>query len=376
MTTAVESPTPAASEVALPVKSARIVSVDALRGFDMFWIIGAGSLVQALKQMHQNDVTRTLATQLTHVPWEGFRFYDLIFPMFLFIVGVSMVFSLDKALAQQPRSQVLLRVLWRGVLLFVLGVLYYGGLTQRWPDVQLAGVLQRIAVCYFFAAVIYCFVHNGYALAGIAGALLVLYWALLAWVPFPDLRLEKTTVEAVAAQVESDAPAAIAATVTGRVNGVYEEGRNLTNYVDFRFLPGKKSQDYYINEGLLSTLPALALPLFGALAGLLLKNASIAPRRKVIWLLAAGAAGSALGLAWSLEFPIIKRIWTSSFVLMTAGMSALFLAGFYYVVDVCERRTWCQPFVWIGCNSIIIYLVVRIVNFRDLASRLAGGDLK
>src|SRR5262249_32004319 len=155
-------------------------------------------------------------------------------------------------------------------------------------------------------------------------------WALLAFVPFPDLRLEKPTVTALAAQVGSEEPGAIAAAIPQRVSGVFEEGRNLTNYLDFLFLPGKKAPVYYINEGLLSTLPAIALSLFGALAGLLLKNDSIAPRQKVMWLLAAGIAGVALGLFWGTQFPIIKRIWTSSFILLTAGLSAMLLAVFYF----------------------------------------------
>jgi len=198
----------------------------------------------------------------------------------------------------------------------------------------------------------------------------------LAWTPFPDLKLEPETVERIADQIGSTSPADIAAAVSGRVRGVYEEGRNLTNYVDFRYLPGRKTQTYYINEGLLSTLPAIALPLFGALAGMLLKNERVSPSRKVAWLLSAGAAAGALALLWAPHFPIIKRIWTSSFVLLTAGLSAGCLAVFYYIIDVRRRRAWCQPFVWIGSNAITLYLAAQIVNFQAIAARLASGDVK
>ncbi len=357
-------------------RSARLMSVDALRGFDMLWIIGAGAIVLALEKMNDNAVTRFLSMQLTHVQWEGFRFYDLIFPLFLFIVGVSLVFSLDQALARGGRARALRRVLRRSALLFALGVFYYGGLSQPWPEIQLGGVLQRIAACYCFAALVYCFVRSAKGLVAVSAALLLGYWALLAFVPFPDLRLEKQTVKALAAQAGSESPHAIAAAVPRRVRGVYEEGRNLTNYLDFRFLPGRKAQTYYINEGLLSTLPAIALSLFGAIAGLLLKNQHVTPGRKVAWLLAAGAGGIALGLLWGLQFPIIKRIWTSSFILLTAGSSAMLLAIFYFIVDVKQRRAWCQPFVWIGCNAITVYLAAQIVSFPNLAARLAGGDVK
>jgi predicted acyltransferase len=124
----------------------RLMSVDALRGFDMFWIIGADSLVYALNQMSQTAPTKFLAGQLDHANWEGFHFYDLIFPLFVFIAGVSLVFSLSKAIARAGRAEALKRVFWRSVLLFLAGIFYSGGLTHRWPDIRLMGVLNRIAL--------------------------------------------------------------------------------------------------------------------------------------------------------------------------------------------------------------------------------------
>lgn len=354
----------------------RLMSVDALRGFDMLWIVGAGGIVIALEKMSENPVTTFFATQLKHVTWEGFRFYDLIFPLFLFIVGVSLVFSLDKALAEGGRTRVLGRVFRRSVLLFAVGIFYSGGISKPWPDVSLGGVLHRIAACYFCAALIYTFVRSAKGLAAVCAALLIGYWALVTFVPVPDLKLDKPVVDAIAKRIGSDSPFAIAATVSGRVSGSYEEGRNLVNYLDFLFLPGKKAQTYYINEGLLSTLPAIVLSLFGALTGLLFKNQSIAPQKKITWLLAAGAACIVLGLLWSLQFPLIKRIWTSSFILVAGGCSALLMAAFYWMVDVKQWRAWCQPFVWIGANALTIYVVTPIVSFQTLAVRFAGGDVR
>jgi len=166
---------------------ARLMSVDALRGFDMFWIIGAGALVQAFEKMSENAVTRFLSTQLQHVQWEGFRFYDLIFPLFLFIMGVSMIFSLGRALDSGGRPPAVRRIVRRSALLFALGVFYHGGVSRLWPDVQLGGVLQRIALCYLFAALTYCFVRSAKGLAAVGAALLIGYWALLTFVTFPDL---------------------------------------------------------------------------------------------------------------------------------------------------------------------------------------------
>jgi len=353
----------------------RVRSVDALRGFDMFWIVGAGALCRAIEKMSETPVTTFLSTQLQHVKWEGFRFYDLIFPLFLFIIGISIVFSLGKAEAQGGKTQALKRIIRRSVLLFLLGVFYYGGLSGKWPNIALGGVLHRIAACYFFAAFIFLFFRPR-VIAAICAGLLIGYWALLTLVPFPDIRLEPATVKKIATQIGSDSPSAIAAAVPQRVHGLYEEGRNLTNYLDFRFLPGRKAQHYYINEGLLSTLPSIAISLCGIFAGLLLRSSSVEDRRKVAWLFGGGLAAVALGFLWSLQFPMIKRIWSSSFCLTAAGYSAMLMAVFYLIVDVCKWQRWCEPFVWIGMNPITIYLAVNIVSFGKLAERFAGGDVR
>ena len=350
-------------------------SVDALRGFDMLWIVGAGALVKALGKMDENVATTFLTNQLSHVQWEGFRFYDLIFPLFLFIIGISIVFSLDKALAKGGRSAVMKRIFLRGVLLFCLGIFYYGGISKSWPEVALGGVLHRIAACYVFASLIYVFVRSKKGLLITAFALLTCYWAMLTFIPVPDLRLEKEAVEAAALTAGSDSPFAITANTDGRVSGLYEEGRNLTNYVDFLFLRGRKAQTYYINEGLLSTLPAIALPLFGILAGLLLKNPNISPNRKVGQLFLYGAIAIVIGLLWSLQFPLIKRIWTSSFVLLAGGLSAWMMALFYFLIDVKKWQSWCQPLIWVGCNALAIYLGARLIPFRNIATYFVGGDI-
>jgi predicted acyltransferase len=258
------------------------------------------------------------------------------------------------------------RILRRSIMLYLLGIFASGGLTNRWPDVAMGGVLQRIAACYFFAATFYCFFgRRPKAMVAIAGVLLVGYWAIVTLVFFPDLKL-----------VGSTNPATISRAVTNRIHGVYEEGRNLTNYLDFRFLPGRKAQGYYINEGLLSTIPAIAICLFGTFAGRLLTDDRVKPGHKVGWLMLAGIAAIGIGLLWSLQFPLIKRIWTSSFCLVATGYASMMLGLFYLVVDVWKLRMWCQPFVWIGTNPITIYLMAPIIGFSKVAERLVGGDVK
>src|SRR5262245_25114186 len=138
-------------------ESQRLMSLDALRGFDMFWILGADSFVYALHETSQSAPTKFLATQLDHAEWVGFHFYDLIFPLFVFMMGVSTVFSLTKIIEREGRAAAVKRVCVRGVLLFVLGLIYSGGLTNAWPDMRLMGVLNRIALCYTFGGLLFIF---------------------------------------------------------------------------------------------------------------------------------------------------------------------------------------------------------------------------
>ncbi len=160
------------------------------------------------------------------------------------------------------------------------------------------------------------------------------------------------------------------------VTGHYEQGLNLTNHLDFEYLPGHLYDKYFDPEGMLSTLPAVVSCLLGVFAGLFLLNPTYNDQQKVVCLLAAGMMVAALGWAWSAQFPLIKKIWTSSFVLVTGGYSAVLLGLFYWIVDVCHWQKWCQPFVWMGMNSITIYLVRNILGgFEKLSLRFAGGDI-
>lgn len=378
--------------------SARLMSLDALRGFDMFWIVGAASLVAALKRMSPNRVTTFLAYELGHASWEGFHFYDLIFPLFVFISGVSLVFSLTKALEHNGRAAVLKRLFRRGLLLYAAGVFYYGGLDNTWPGIRMVGVLQRIAIAYFFAGLLFCF-FKPRALAAICIALLVGYWAMMTLIPIRDIQMTKRNLATLAAKAGDTNAAALfeqdgnPSTVrnspvwaaaekmyyatTNRVSGKFAPGLNLSDHCDFLYLPGRRYINFYDPEGLLSTIPAIATALLGVFAGLLLKNSTVQPHRKIVYLLAFGAAGVALGWLWNLQFPVIKKIWTSTFVLVAGGYSALLLASFYWVVDVLGFQRWCQPFVWIGMNSIAIYLVENITGgFDRIATRFVGGDIQ
>jgi predicted acyltransferase len=339
--TPVQSATP---EAASP--SQRVVSVDALRGFDMFWIVGGEWIIEALKDATPNRVTAVLGRQLQHAEWEGFHFYDLIFPMFVFIIGVSLVFSLSRTIERAGRAAAVRRVIRRGVLLYLLGIFYYGGFSADLEHIRLLGVLQRLALCYLFAGVAFCWLGTR-GLVVACSALLLGYWALMTFVPVPGVGA-----------------------------GNFAEGKNLANYVDREYLPWRKWDGDHDPEGLLSTLPAIGNCLLGVLAGLLLKSGSIAPRKKVNYLMMAGVASLLAGYLWGLEFPIIKKIWTSSYVLVVAGWSALLLGSFYLIIDVWKYQRWAQPFVWIGMNAITIYLLHELIDFQKLAARFVGGNIQ
>jgi predicted acyltransferase len=357
--------------------SPRLVSLDALRGFDMFWILGADAVMQILGRMVDGGPLKALAGQFVHKAWEGFRFYDLIFPLFVFIVGASVVFSLSKLIEREGRAVAMKRVLLRGLLLYLLGLFYNGGITSSWPDVRLLGVLPRIALAYTATGLLFCF-FKPRALAAITVAILVGYWALLTFVPIRDFQLDKSAFPA-RFGTDKPTPAQVETAfneTTASVVGGYRPGLNLTNHLDFVYLGGRKYDTYYDPEGLLSTLTAVATCLLGVFAGLLLRRTDFDDARKITWLVGGGVAALALGYLWGLQFPVIKKLWTSSFVLVAGGWSALLLAAFYYMIDVRKWRAWCQPFVWVGMNAITLYVGANMLVPRRLAERIAGGDVK
>ncbi len=341
----------------------------------MFWIIGADTILSSLRRFDDNPVTRFLANQFDHKDWEGFAFYDLIFPLFVFIVGISLVLSLSRTISTEGRLAALKRVARRGLLLYLLGVFYYGGLSKDWGDIRWLGVLQRIALCYFFAALIYCLVKPR-TLAAICGGLLVGYWALMALVPFPDVRPTPGGDLVICRETGFTNVAQLNLESSVMLRGSYLKGVNLAHYVDQKYLPGYKWDGTWDPEGLLSTIPAIGTCLLGVLVGLLIRSGQFTDQRKIQVLLAAGLVAVLLGWLWHWQFPVIKKIWTSSYVLVAAGYSAWLFAAFYWVIEVRGWQRWAMPFVWIGMNPITVYLANNLVNFDRVADRLAGGSVR
>lgn len=336
------SQTAAEPIVTPPPPSQRLMSIDALRGFDMFWIIGGDALILSLLALIDRPWSQTLALQWKHVEWEGFRFYDLIFPLFLFLVGCVLPFSLEKYRAQPLKAYS--RIAQRTALLLWFGLIANGLLKLDFENLRLAGVLQRIGICYGITALL--FLHmNVRGLTTLLVSILLGYWAILALVPVP-----------------------------GGVAGDFTIEGNLGGYLDRNYLPGKIYKAYYgfgDNEGLLSTLGALGTTLLGVLSGSWLKS-SAQPWSKVSGLLMAGSACLLLGLAWSTALPLIKNLWTSSFVLVTGGCSLFLLAWFYAVIDVMDYRRWAFFWVVIGMNAITIYMAQRFIKFDFMANFFFG----
>ncbi len=323
--------------------SERIVSIDALRGFDMFWIIGGGAVLEKLVEVWPNPVTETIRTQLEHVEWKGFHFEDLIFPLFLFIMGVVMPFSMARRRERgQGMIRVYLHILKRSAMLILLGLIFNNLLSFEWSEMRWPGVLQRIGLCYFFAALIVA--HTKWRTQAIVvPAVLLLYWAAMALIPVPGFGANNMTMEGC-----------------------------LSSYIDQQLIPGKLYYGYGDNEGLISTLPAVCTVLIGALAGHWLRS-DRGGNRKTAGLALAGLVTLGTGCLWGLAFPIIKIVWTSSYTLVSGGLSLMLLALFYWIIDVMGFRKWAFFFIVIGVNPITIYFLQRFIDFGGISEFFFWG---
>ena len=336
----------------VPAAAPRVASVDALRGFSMFAILGTDVLAKALEEMLAHAgwflpaLGAVIGTQFTHAEWHGVNFYDLVFPLFIFVTGAAIVFALPKLVEQEGKWAAHKRVLWRSVVLFALGVICYGGVANGWSEIRFGGVLQRIALCYLFASLLFLNLSLRGMVASFA-ALMIGYWALMTFMPVPGIG-----------------------------TGSLARGANLANWIDAHYLPGRKWEGSWDPEGILTTLPAIGTCLLGVFAGLLLKNPKLEARQKSLWLIYAGIALLAAGLLWSLQFPINKYLWTSSFVLAGGGFAAILLGAFHEIIDVRGYRAWASAFMWVGASAIVLYMFNVMFGFHVIAQRLVGGDVE
>jgi predicted acyltransferase len=328
-----------------PSKPRRLLSIDALRGFDMLLIAGGGTFLVRLDGNTGLTWVDWMAAQLEHPAWHGFTFYDFIFPLFLFIAGVSLPFSLNKGMSMGLQKTDIYRKAFRRMLILIaLGILYKNAPVPIFEpsEIRLGSVLGRIGIAGFVTTLLYLNFSARGRVFWVAGILL-LYYAALFLIPVPGYGAGDLSFEG-----------------------------NLVGWFDRTFLPGRLLQGTYDELGLLTQLPALCLTVMGAFAGDILRS-SRQDQQKIVNMLTLGVAGIGLALIWDLHFPINKHLWSSSFILLTGGMAFVFMAAFFWVIDVMQYRKWAFFFKVIGMNSLTVYFAYRFIDFAGTSRLLFGG---
>ena len=318
----------------------RLLSLDTLRGFDMFWIIGGEELIHTLSKLYPNSFWIQFSKQLEHPYWNGFTFYDLIFPLFIFLAGVSTPFSIGKALNDgKSKKEILLKVLKRGLILFLLGLVYNNGLEIKpIDDIRFMSVLGRIGITYIFANILFLYVKEILLIYWFAG-LLIVYWLILKFTSAPGFSMGDLSMEG-----------------------------NFASYIDRNILPGKLSRGIHDTVGLFNNIPAIGNALAGIITGIYLQKGEPTPAKKALYMALSGLIALVIAQVWNLDFPINKNLWSSSFVMQTVGLSFLLFAFFYYVIDVLKYNRWTLFFQVIGMNSILIYISNKFIDWDYTAN--------
>ncbi len=317
-----------------PSRTERLASLDVFRGLTI-----AGMIL-----VNNPGSWSHVYSPLAHAEWHGWTPTDLIFPFFLFIMGVAIPLALGRRLARgDPRRAIWWHIVRRALILFALGLFLNGFPHFELSRIRIPGVLQRIALCYLFSALIVMKTTvRGQAIA--AALLLAAYWLLMRFVPVP-----------------------------GYGAGVWEKEGNLAAYLDQRLLHGHLYRPTWDPEGILSTIPAIGTTLLGALAAYWLLSPRTA-REKTLGLIGTGIVGIALGHVMNLWFPINKNLWTSSYAVFTGGMALLCLAACFWMVEVKGIRRPFIPFLIFGVNPISVFVLSALVARLMILFRIARPD--
>ncbi len=284
--------------------------------------------------------------QLRHADWHGWTFTDLIFPFFLFIVGVAIVFSFSKRIELgYSRVKLFLKVVRRTLILFALGLFLNGFPNFDFSTIRIMGVLQRISICYFFASLIFLTFNLRWQVIW-SVLLLFVYWGLMEFVPVP-----------------------------GVGSGLYEKGKNFAAYVDSLILSGHmwSATKTWDPEGIISTISAISTTLFGVLTGHWLKSKRNEVE-KTLWLFIMGNLGLFLGAVWNAWLPINKNLWTSSYAVFTAGFALIVLGFCYFFVDVKGYRKVVYPFIVYGMNAISVFVLSGIIGRLSVYFKVSLPD--
>lgn len=327
------------------IQQKRLLSIDALRGFDMLLISGGGAFIVYMKGITGQPWIDAAADQLEHPAWNGFTFYDFIFPLFLFTAGISLAYSVQAGLRKGvSKKELYKKAFKRFLILFLLGILDKNIPLNIFDpgNIRYGTVLSRIGFATLVTTFLYVNLSATKRLLWVAAALIV-YCALLYLVPVPGYGAGDLSFEG-----------------------------NLVGWIDRNFMPGRLLQKTYDENALLTQLPAHCLTVLGAAAGDVLQK-QWSESKKMLWLIIAGITGIVAGVVWGQFFPINKHLWTSSFILLTAGMAFLFLALFYWLIDIRGWRRWAFFFKVIGVNSLVIYLAYRFIDFGYTSKLLFEG---
>lgn len=338
----------------------RLISLDALRGFVMFWIMSGEHIIHALAKAAPIPIFLWMSSQLHHAEWNGITFYDMIFPVFLFVAGVSMPYSFEKKmnlagvstpqeLPSKEKRKIYLSMLRRTIILVVLGFVVNGLLRFDGFDyTRFASVLGRIGIAWFFAGMIYLNFDFKKQFIWFLGILMG-YYAAMKWIPVPEFGA-----------------------------GVLTKEGSLEGYIDRLFLPGRLHSTVYDPEGIFSTLPAISTALLGVFTGTFLKTKNqFSINAKLILMALTAVLLIIAGLIWDIDFPINKHLWTSSFVCFVGGFSILFFIFFYLIIDLSGFHKWAFPLILIGSNSILIYIAAEgSVDFKHTADYFFGGMIQ
>jgi len=346
--------------------SSRLISLDAMRGFTIALMIvvndpGSWSHVYA---------------PLLHAKWHGITPTDLVFPFFLYIVGVSIVLAYTKRLkADKPKKDMYRKIVWRAFKIFAVGIFLALFPEFNFFELRVAGVLQRIAIVFLVCALL--FLNTDWKKqAWIGGIILVAYWLVMALIPVP---IDGVIREALASGTVMRAAGAFPVEGLRQISDQFiapnfEPGVNFAAWFDRIFTPGRLWEKSFDPEGLFSTLPAIATGIAGMLAGAVIVSKK-EQDRKVIWLFFLGFLGFVLGGIWNWFFPINKNLWTSSFVLYTSGLATMVLATSIFFVDMLGNKGWTKPGVIFGANAITIYVLAGILPTFFYAPIFGGESI-
>ena len=334
----------------------RLESLDVLRGFDLFMLVGLETAIHQLASAVDTPSFHSFMWCFTHVDWEGFSPWDLVMPLFMFMSGITIPFALSRYKHTNNQTSVYRRILKRVILLWIFGMMCQGNLLGLDPNriYFYSNTLQAIAMGYLIASLLYLHTRIRTQII-VAAGLLLGFWGAMEWI-----------------------------TVQGYGGGNYTPDGNLAELIDRevlgRFRDGASMMngevvfaDWYLYTWILSSLNFGVTVLTGTFAGYILKDKEWMPKRKLTYLLAIGAAMVAIGWIWGIWHPVIKKLWTSSMTLVSSGYCFLLMALFYYLIDY---KGWKKYSGWLkvyGMNSIVAYMLTMCVNFSCIGHSLLHG---